>query len=51
MLAVVANLFYGRVPLKLALHVPLVTRGNEAAAAIAPFVRLHCTQDKRITHE
>jgi len=34
--------------LKLGLHVILVTHGNEAAAA--PFARLHCIQEKRITH-
>ena len=33
---------------RLGLHVILVTRGNEAAAA--PVARQHCTQEKRITH-
>ena len=37
--------------LKLGLHVTLLTRGNEEAAADVPFARLHCTQEKRITHE
>jgi len=37
--------------LKLGLHVNLVTRGNEAAAASAPFAHLRCTQEKRGTHE
>jgi len=37
-------------PLISGLHVNLVTRGNEAAAAGAPFARLHCTQEKRVTH-
>jgi len=39
------------IPEKLGLHVNLVTRGNEAAAADAPFARLHCTQEKRFRHE
>jgi len=45
----VKTLFAGCV--KLGLHVNLVARGNEAAAAGAPFARLHCTQEKRVTHE
>jgi len=34
--------------LKLGLQVTLVTSGNEAATAEAPFARLHCTQQKRV---
>jgi len=51
------NLSYSVFPLrfyttvKLGLHVNLVTRGNEAAAAGIPFARLPCTQDNRVTHE
>jgi len=37
--------------LKLGLHVDLVTRGNEAAAAGVLFARLHCTQENPVTHE
>jgi len=36
---------------KLGSHVNLVTRRNEAAAAVAPFARSHCTQAKRVAHE
>jgi len=40
-----------RVLLQLGLHVTLVPRGNKANAVSAPFARVHCTQEKRITHE